>query len=62
MITKTLKHGLTLAFVMAFLTACSTSGTKKDETPVNQTGSDSSSSSSSSQEVMLFTLTLTSTT
>jgi peptidoglycan-associated lipoprotein len=30
MITKTLKHGLTLAFVMAFLTACSTSGTKKD--------------------------------
>jgi peptidoglycan-associated lipoprotein len=50
MITKTLKHGLTLAFVMAFLTACSTSGTKKEETPVTQTGSDSSSSSSSSQE------------
>jgi peptidoglycan-associated lipoprotein len=52
MITKTLKHGLTLAFVMAFLAACSTSGTKKDETPVTQTGGDSSSSSSSSQEVI----------
>ncbi len=32
MITKTIKHGLTLAFVMAFLTACSTSGSKKTET------------------------------
>jgi peptidoglycan-associated lipoprotein len=31
MITKTLKHGLTLAFVMAFLTACSTSSDKKTE-------------------------------
>lgn len=47
MITKTLKHGLTLAFVMSFLAACSTSGTKKDETPVTQTGSDTSSSSQS---------------
>jgi peptidoglycan-associated lipoprotein len=43
MITKTLKHGLTLAFVMAFLTACSSNSTKKetdtpvvDNTPVEQ--------------------------
>jgi peptidoglycan-associated lipoprotein len=48
MITKTLKHGLTLAFVMAFLTACSTSGTKKDtdgpvvdNNPVQQDNGDS---------------------
>lgn len=35
MITKTLKHGLTLAFVMAFLTACTSGSTKKDnEAPV----------------------------
>jgi peptidoglycan-associated lipoprotein len=47
MITKTLKHGLTLAFVMSFLAACSTSGAKKDETPVTQTGGDTSSSSQS---------------
>jgi peptidoglycan-associated lipoprotein len=31
MITKTFKHGLTLAFVMAFLTACSSSSTKKED-------------------------------
>jgi peptidoglycan-associated lipoprotein len=47
MITKTLKHGLTLAFVMSFLAACSTNSTKKDETPVTQTGGDTSSSSQS---------------
>lgn len=48
MITKTLKHGLTLAFVLAFLTACSTSGTKKgtdgpvvDNNPVQQDNGDS---------------------
>lgn len=47
MITKTLKHGLTLAFVMAFLTACSSSNSKKetdtpvvDNTPVQQDVSD----------------------
>jgi len=34
MITKTLKHGLTLVFVMSFLAACSSSG-KKD--PVDTT-------------------------
>jgi peptidoglycan-associated lipoprotein len=31
MITKTLKHGLTLAFVMAFLSACSTSSSNKGD-------------------------------
>ncbi len=41
MITKTLKHGLTLAFVMAFLSACSTSSSTKDQTdntPTTTTG------------------------
>jgi peptidoglycan-associated lipoprotein len=38
MITKTFKHGLTLAFVMAFLTACSSSSTKSTDTaPVDNT-------------------------
>ena len=38
MITKTFKHGLTLAFVMAFLTACSSSSTKSpDVAPVDNT-------------------------
>lgn len=39
MITKTFKHGLTLAFVMAFLTACSSSSSNKNEevAPVTNT-------------------------
>lgn len=39
MITKTFKHGLTLAFVMAFLTACSSSSSNKttDTAPVDNT-------------------------
>jgi len=49
MITKTLKHGLTLAFVMAFLTACTSGSNKKevdgpvvDNTPVQQSTIDDS--------------------
>lgn len=41
MITKTLKHGLTLAFVMAFLTACSSSSSNKgNDNVVNDTTTD----------------------
>lgn len=46
MITKTLKHGLTLAFVMAFLTACSSSSNTKNtdnETVDTNTGDNTSS-------------------
>lgn len=46
MITKTLKHGLTLAFVMAFLTACS-SGSSTDgnnNAPVDTTGGSNTTS------------------
>jgi peptidoglycan-associated lipoprotein len=42
MITKTFKHGLTLAFVMAFLTACSSSSTKKEDVATVDTTSTSS--------------------
>ncbi len=37
MITKTLKHGLTLAFVMAFLSACTSSSNKDKTDNVNTT-------------------------
>ena len=40
MITKTLKHGLTLAFVMAFLSACTSSSNTKNDQPQADTGTD----------------------
>ncbi|MGN0920633.1 MAG: peptidoglycan-associated lipoprotein Pal [Cellvibrio sp.] len=39
MITKAIKHGLTFAVVMSFLVGCSSSGSKKAEEPVVDTGS-----------------------
>lgn len=49
MITKTLKHGLTLAFVMAFLSACSTSSSNKGTDNAN-TGATTTDNSSNVEE------------
>ncbi|MBK8188544.1 MAG: peptidoglycan-associated lipoprotein Pal [Cellvibrio sp.] len=49
MITKTLKHGLTLAFVMAFLTACSSSSNTKNDQP--QGGTDTGNGNGAVQVV-----------